>query len=317
MTQADFNSKYGRLAMPCPFGNNDSANIAQIADAKSKSNFNFETGFATPYSAPKSKGGTFVTRKEMNAIGNLASRNDFYRMCGGLNTFDASIANSIGGYPKGAVLEHIVGYKLYKVISLVDSNKWNFVVDGIDGVNWQYLNQDIAEAEREKAFSFGINANSQTTIGVFKSAKTTDTFLVESKIEKVYSGSSTYTEIMSSMDTIKILDSGAAIIMYDLGTSYTAIPDPFDGWKTLYGQVDKISLTKQQNVKSVNIDTIRWDTGGFVTGLTKDHYYAVLAYGAFRDLTYSGQESSSITDSTSVTFAESKFSLSGTFTIFY
>lgn len=145
MTQADFNSKYGRLSMPCPFGNNDSANITQIAGTASASDFNFETGFATPYSAPKSNSGKFVTRKEMNAIGNLASRNDFYRMCGGLNTFDASIASAIGGYPKGAVLDYIVGYKLYKVISLVDANKVDLIANGIDGVNWQYLNSNIPE----------------------------------------------------------------------------------------------------------------------------------------------------------------------------
>lgn len=145
MTQADFNSKYGRLAMPCPFGNNDSANIEEIKKTAEAGDFNFETGFKTSYSAPSSNSGKFVKRTEINAIGNLASRNDFYYSCGGLNTFDSAIADAINGYPKGAVLDYIVGYKLYKVISLVDANKVDFISNGIDGVNWQYLNSNIPE----------------------------------------------------------------------------------------------------------------------------------------------------------------------------
>lgn len=136
--------------MPCPFGDNDSANISPILSAPAQGDFNFETGFNTPYSAPKSNGGKFVTRMEMNAIGNLASRNDFYGMCGGLNTFSAKLASAIGGYPKGAVLDYVVGYKLYRVISLVDDNVTDFTVKGIDGVNWQYLNVDIPDIDDEQ-----------------------------------------------------------------------------------------------------------------------------------------------------------------------
>ena len=173
MTQADFNSKYGRLSMPCPFGNNDSANITQIASTAAAGDFNFETGFATPYSSPKSNGGKFVTRKEINAIGNLASRNVFYRMCGGLNTFDPNICISIGGYHKGAILDYVevTNYKyiVSKVISLIDSNKVDFtsstidqdliskgIVNGsVDNVNWAFCNEELATPSSSiKLFDF-------------------------------------------------------------------------------------------------------------------------------------------------------------------
>lgn len=315
MTQSVFESKYGRLAMPCPFGDNDSANISPILSAPAQGDFNFETGFNTPYSAPKSNGGKFVTRMEMNAIGNLASRNDFYGMCGGLNTFSAKLASAIGGYPKGAVLDYLQDYKLYKVISLVDGNMVNFTTDGIDGINWMYLNQDNADPERPIAFSFDIDTAGQTTIGVFKSLKSTSEFLVKNEVTKTSMSASDIKYLMSGSDVVHV-ESGAAILMYDLGTDPTTIPIPYIGWTTLYGGCYNIGLSTQTGIQRVDVNIARMDEGTLMVGLVEGHYYAVVAYGPFADRAYINQEGT-VTEGTTVTVSSSTFSLSGKYTIYY
>lgn len=141
-----------RISMPCPFGGFGSTNITEI-EKTSGNNVNFVDGFPSVYGAPSSNNGKFVTRKEMNAIGNLASRDLFYHKCGGLNTFDPQFCASIGGYPKGAVLQYPVANQIFEVMSLVDNNTIDFTnsnsgVSGItngnvDGINWVYCNKEI------------------------------------------------------------------------------------------------------------------------------------------------------------------------------
>ena len=146
MTQSDFNTKYGRIAMPMPFAGATGAALASIAHT-SGSVVNFPDGFPQNYSAPHSKGGKYITRGEMNAIGHLATVEGFYRQCGGLNLFDQEFCNCIGGYPKGAVLDYLVGNKLTSIISLRDNNDSNPYDGAIDGVNWMYLNRDSGDLE--------------------------------------------------------------------------------------------------------------------------------------------------------------------------
>ncbi len=274
MTQADFNSKYGRLAMPCPFGDNDSANITSIAATPLASDFNFETGFKSSYSAPKSSNGKFVTRKEINAIGNLASRNDFYSMCGGLNTFDAAIATSIGGYPKGAVLEYIVGYKLYKVISLVDANKVDFIANGIDGVNWQYLNSNIPEINDEP-IEIGNIANSVSSAmeaiplsvllakksGVVFISETTELTGANSKSIKYYS---TDVSAGGTYSTKEFYGNALAykILTQDQLSSITyPSPSNMNGWKIMpsqgfiSGAIADVKFTNNYSSSSLNVST--------------------------------------------------------------
>lgn len=315
MTQADFIAKYGRMAMKYPFANNDTTNFTAIEQTKAAGDFNFETGFNTPYSAPKSGGGKFVTRKEMNAIGNLASRNNYYDICGGINTFDQSLCDLIGGYPKGAILEYLLGLKLYKVMSMVDNNTVNFITDGIDTVNWQYLNQDNAEAGREVALSFSVSLSSAATIGVFQAAKSSSTFLCEDNLNKTYSASSSLVIPMDNIDS-DIVSYGHNILIYDLGTSYSEIPTPDQTWSTISGNSGLISLKKTSaTLQKVNVE-ITPTIFPLFDGLVKDHFYAVCAYGAFQDAAYIDQEGSA-TAPTKVTLSVSKYSLSGKFTIYY
>lgn len=149
MTKAQIPS---RISMPCPFGGFGNTNITEI-EKTSGNNVNFVDGFPSVYGAPSSNNGKFVTRKEMNAIGNLASRDLFYHKCGGLNTFDPQFCAAIGGYPKGAVLQYAVANQIFEVMSLVENNTIDFTnsnsgVSGItngsvDGINWVYCNKEI------------------------------------------------------------------------------------------------------------------------------------------------------------------------------
>ena len=148
MTQEQFNQDYGRIAMPKPFAHDGLITpIVDIGDSTHP--VNFADGFPSEYSAPHSQGGKYVTRGEFNAIGNLATRNDFYKACGGLNTFNASLASKIGGYPKGAVLQLLDKNVLKYVISLVDNNTVNFNTAGVDGVNWMFCYESKHEEEGE------------------------------------------------------------------------------------------------------------------------------------------------------------------------
>ena len=148
MTQEQFNQDYGRIAMPKPFAHDGLITpIVDIGDSTHP--VNFADGFPSEYSAPHSQGGKYVTRGEFNAIGNLATRNDFYKACGGLNTFNAALASKIGGYPKGAVLQLLDNNVLKYVISLVDNNTVNFNTAGVDGVNWMFCYESTHEEEGE------------------------------------------------------------------------------------------------------------------------------------------------------------------------
>ena len=145
-----------RIAMPCPFGGFGSNNITPIKTVTG-TDVNFPDGFPSAYGAPTDTSGKFVTRKEMNAIGNLASNDLFYHKCGGLNTFDADFCAAIGGYPYGAVLDYLAGNQLYSVISLKDNNKVDFTGNAptpsqssagitaglIDGINWALCNKEM------------------------------------------------------------------------------------------------------------------------------------------------------------------------------
>lgn len=140
-----------KLYIPQPFASGSGAALTPI-DGSSGDTPNFEDGFPANFSAPHASGGSFITRGQMNAIGNLASANDYYRACGGINTFDPKLCAKIGGYPMDAILDYYSGGILYKVRSLVDDNTVDFtgttdttaytgITNGsVDNVNWAIAN---------------------------------------------------------------------------------------------------------------------------------------------------------------------------------
>ena len=133
-----------RQLFATPFAGGSGASVAPITDAGA--DFCFEKGFDSAFSAPHSNGGKYVTRAQMNRIGNLATKNDFYRMCGGINTFDPVFAQKIGGYPKGAILDYYTGTQLLKVVSLVENNTDDFTQSITPNpAYWKLLNQGDQE----------------------------------------------------------------------------------------------------------------------------------------------------------------------------
>lgn len=149
MTQATFNQDiYKPVAMPGPFGYDGSVELPKFV--RDSGNPNFLDGFPVAYGSPKSSGGQYISRAEMNGIGNVASRYEFFRRAGGISTFDAAFCAAIGGYPNGAILDYVYNGSLFKVESLADNNTVNFLEVGIDGINWRYLNVeqgDISASE--------------------------------------------------------------------------------------------------------------------------------------------------------------------------
>lgn len=154
--------KPSRLYIPQPFASGDATVSADrtVIDTIAGDTLNFVDGFPSIYSSPKVLGGKSVTRGDINALGYLASVNEFYHRCGGLNTFDPELAMKIGGYPRGAVLEIIEDMDYHKVISLVDDNMVDFNGDplteqqvaagvtlgSIDGVNWAYCEKGMIDS---------------------------------------------------------------------------------------------------------------------------------------------------------------------------
>lgn len=243
MTSTEFSQgKYKPLAMPMPFGANDDGNYTTPELVQSAANFNFLDGFPTAYSAPHSGGGKYVTRKEMNGIGNVASRYEFFRRVGGIVTFDPAFATAIGGYPKGAVLDYLDGLNVHKVYSAVENNTVNFVTDGVDGVNWIFVNQDKGDT-RSVLFSMDpVPPSGDATVGVFRATKTgpiTPVFNVEkifgSTSQDIIPGPASSSETAYSQRL-----SGCSFLMCSLGTGTT--PSAFP----------TITVTNDSTTQSVN-----------------------------------------------------------------
>lgn len=297
-----------RLAMPQPFASGTNATRATIASVSGDS-VNYVDGFPGKYSLPASEGGKYVSRGEMNAIGNMASNDIHYFKCGGLNTFDEAFCAAIGGYPKGAVLEYINDYKLYEVISLIDNNSVNFLTDGIDGVNWQFLNQDIAEINPDyKEFTFA--GDGYGVIAIFKSSKNSNGYYIEASCSTTEEKEQDVSLTLSGGES-KYYSGGDCLAIHDMGTEETGIPDlpsaeysfsgatgtfsySFDpkGWCKLYGNtfIDAYGIKNgSSTVSEMNSDNT-FDT---FLGFKKDHYYAVCELGSFERTTLLGQETAS------------------------
>lgn len=265
MTKTNFDTKYSPIAMPEPFAGSGGKTFptnTQDDDVQ----FDYPNGWGESYSSPKGNNGKYVTRKQMNAIGNLATHNDFYRRCGGLNTFDIPFAHAIGGYPKGAVLDYISAGKLFKIQSLVDNNLVNpsavagtgefkdVIAGNVDDVNWMFLNQDVPSTDSEyfvgnitgasEKSSWSLDDNllvlhaSITILNVFQ-AKRSGMLAIENVL---YSYRQVYNNIGSNLFKTMCVYGGNGIIYKDLGPNASALEsiitpnyEGTNGWKLLYG----------------------------------------------------------------------------------
>lgn len=66
---------------------------------------NYAEGIPPDYAMPYANGGKKVLRKDINAIGNIASRELYLLQHGGYHTFNPEVAKAIKGYPYGAFLD--------------------------------------------------------------------------------------------------------------------------------------------------------------------------------------------------------------------
>lgn len=131
-----------RILVSQPFASGTGAAYEAISNTSVANKPSFPDGFPSSFSAPASRGGNYIKRGQMNAIGRLASQAEFFESLGQIRTFDTDFANSpyVNGYPEGAILWFYNGGMLRPVVSLKDDNKVDFRINGVDGVNWKYAN---------------------------------------------------------------------------------------------------------------------------------------------------------------------------------
>lgn len=274
MTSAQFaNSKYKPIAMPMPFGADDVNNYTIPGLVHSASSVNFPDGFPVAYSAPNSGGGKYVTRKEMNGIGNVASRYEFFRRVGGIVTFDPAFATAIGGYPQGIVLDFVDGMNVHKVYSAVDNNTVNFLTNGVDGVNWVYMNQDKGSIETVLFATDSVPAEGYyTAIGTFRATRS-GPMQISSSVEK--NPVQAYTETLpgatdSGTYALYTRGSGYSILICSLGTG-----DEPSEWPAMP------TVTNTSSAQSVNWNGHYNIMGDFGITAIRQHYSDPWQYTTF------------------------------------
>ena len=269
-----------RIAMPQPFASGESATRATI-ESVSGDNLNYVDGFPGKYSLPASEGGKYVSRGEMNAVGNMASNDLHYFKCGGLNTFDAAFCAAIGGYPKGAVLKYLYNGWLYDVISLQDGNTYNVAENGPDDINWAYLSVPDKQTEGAVFFegatgiSMGLN-----NLGIIQ-AKKTGSLLINSAIEPVYGSNVLNLSFESSNWFNRYL--GASLMLLPLtslsqsvsfpqtqwDSGHTTFSIEWSGWGAISGD---LAVTYSPSGETAHYNKIPPSIKPFVE---KDAYYAL------------------------------------------
>lgn len=323
MTATQFaDSKYKPMAFSMPFGANNAANYVMPKTAQDASNPNFLDGFPSAYSAPKSGGGKYVTREEMNGIGNLASRYEFFNRVGGIVTFDPALATEIGGYPAGAVLDYLDGYNLHKVCSLVDNNTVNFISVGVDNINWAYLNVDRGQIGTT-AFSVSGIPNAAGTLGVFRATRS-GMLILDSDI-KADPGASYSFDISGPVAGGGSIAEGYAILIVDLGSGSSPSSFPqitvdaanqtvnWNGYTMVVGTYSAL-FYKQASTNAA------WSLGqvapsAFNMAITQDHWYGIVLYNATRELFV--QATTTGASASTLTYLAQPYSLSGSFRLYY
>lgn len=125
-----------------PFAKNGQKNvIPENYEASMESNqATWEQGFGQITMLPVAAGGLPPKGQDFNGIFNQISENIVYLSQGGRFKFSAEYAESIGGYPKGAILQSDDEKKEY--LSLIDNNKVDFNTATDINASWKLVNTD-------------------------------------------------------------------------------------------------------------------------------------------------------------------------------
>ena len=164
-------------ALPSEFcANGDKNEILATPSAEQPQLANFSTGFDKITETPIPLGGKAPERADFNGLFNLLSSALFYQQNGGQWTFMPEVANLIGGYPKGAILNYYnstTGVN-QRVISNINDNVNNFLLDpsqiGDSSKPWSYVvdTGNFVTLDSEQTIS-GKKTFTQPTYGVSSS----------------------------------------------------------------------------------------------------------------------------------------------------
>lgn len=120
--------------VPLPFANAGTKNTIPVASQVgiTPGAASLETGFPSLTFTPLASGGVPPAGADFNGILNLITGVQQWQSAGGIFKYDSTFSTSVGGYPKGAILESSDGSTLW--LCLADNNTTD--PDGATPANW-------------------------------------------------------------------------------------------------------------------------------------------------------------------------------------
>lgn len=214
-------------ALPSEFcANGDKNEILATPSAEQPQLANFSTGFDKITETPIPLGGKAPERADFNGLFNLLSSALFYQQNGGQWTFMPEVANLIGGYPKGAILNYYnstTGVN-QRVISNINDNVNNFLLDpsqiGDSSKPWSYVvdTGNFVTLDSEQTIS-GKKKFTQPTYGV--SSSDVNSIVTTKSINKARNGYVVFG------NNIKLMWGITNSVAFDKANVVT-LPTPFD-----------------------------------------------------------------------------------------
>ncbi|MTC71943.1 pyocin knob domain-containing protein [Providencia sp. wls1914] len=127
-----------------PFAKNGQKNVIpeNYETSMDSNQATWDQGFSQITMLPVAAGGLPPKGQDFNGILNQISENIVYQSQGGRFKFSPEYAESIGGYPKGAILQSDDEKKEYQ--SLIDNNKVNFNTTSNISASWELVGAKYA-----------------------------------------------------------------------------------------------------------------------------------------------------------------------------
>ncbi|HHR6445298.1 TPA: hypothetical protein ACS773_002080 [Providencia alcalifaciens] len=127
-----------------PFAKNGQKNVIpeNYETSMDSNQATWDQGFGQITMLPVAAGGLPPKGQDFNGILNQISENIVYQSQGGRFKFSPEYAESIGGYPKGAILQSDDEKKEYQ--SLIDNNKVNFNAESNISASWELVGAKYA-----------------------------------------------------------------------------------------------------------------------------------------------------------------------------